>query len=109
MASGSRTSRRRWSVAFKKRVVAEASQPGVTVTQIAHRYDLDGRRISNWMKKFGSAAALVPVEVTPDDGISPMLVPDSSTCVELNLPCGSKARFGSNVDVELATEIITAH
>jgi transposase-like protein len=63
MASGSRTLRRRWSETFKKRVVAEAS---VTVTQIARRYDLDVRRVSNWMKKFGSGVALVSVEVTTD-------------------------------------------
>jgi hypothetical protein len=55
------------AITFKKRVVAEASQPGVTVAQIAHRYDLDALRISNWKNKFGSGAALVPVEVTTDD------------------------------------------
>lgn len=68
MASRPRISRQRWSEAFKKRVVAEASQPGVTVAQIARRYDLEGRRISNWIEKFCSGAALVPVEVTMDDG-----------------------------------------
>jgi transposase-like protein len=46
--------------------VAEASQPGETVAQIAPRNNLDGRRVSNWMKKFSLEAALVPVEVTPD-------------------------------------------
>ncbi|MGI9395294.1 MAG: transposase [Boseongicola sp.] len=37
MGSGSRTLRRRWSESFKKRIVAEASEPGVTVTQKARR------------------------------------------------------------------------
>ncbi len=72
MASRPITSRQRWSDAFKKRLVAEARQSGETVAQIARRYDLDGRRVSNWMKKFSSEAALVPVEVMPDDGKSPM-------------------------------------
>jgi transposase-like protein len=35
MASGSRTFRQRWSDAFKKRIVAEASEPGVTVAEVA--------------------------------------------------------------------------
>ena len=108
MASRTRTSRQRWSDAFKKRIVAEASQSGETVAQIARRYDLDGRRVSNWMKKFGSDAALVPIEVTPDDGNSPMLAPPPSTCVEVNLPCGAKMRFGADVGAELAAEIIAA-
>jgi len=62
MVSKSRTSRRRWSDTFKKRVVAEASQPGLTVAQIARRYDLDAKRISNWKTKFGFREILVPVE-----------------------------------------------
>ena len=88
--------------------MAEASQPGETVALIARRYDLDGRRVSNWMKKFGSAAALVPVEVTPDDGNSPILAPQPSTFVEVDLPCGSKVRFGADVNAELVVEIIAA-
>ena len=55
----SRTSRSRWSETFKKRIVAEASQSSETVAQIARRYDLDARRVSNWMKKFGSGIALI--------------------------------------------------
>jgi hypothetical protein len=43
----------------------------VTASQIAHRYDLDARRISNWKTKFGSRGVLVPPEVTPhDDNLS---------------------------------------
>jgi transposase-like protein len=59
MASSLRTSRQRWSNAFKKRIVAEASHPGETVPQMARRYDLDAHRVSNWMKKFGSGIALI--------------------------------------------------
>ena len=108
MAPRPTISRQRWSEAFKKRVVAEANEPGVTVAQIARRYDLDGRRVSNWMKKFNSTAALVPVEVTPDEDNSPMSAPQPSTGVEIDLPCGSKVRFGSDVGAELVAEIITA-
>ena len=108
MASRPRTSRQRWSEAFKKRVVAEANQPGVTVAQIARRYDLDGRRISNWIKKFSTSAALVPVEVSPDEANSPMSAPQPSTGVEIDLPCGSKLRFGADAGAELVAEIITA-
>ena len=95
--------RRRWSETFKKRVVAEASQPGVTVTQIARRYDLDARRVSNWMKKFGSGVSLVPVEVTSDDnGLQ------SSPAIEVDLPCGTTVRCHADANTELVADIIAA-
>ena len=66
-----------------KRVVAEASQPGVRVAQIARRYDLDAKRISNWKTKFGSDATLVPVEVTTEDDRFPMSADRSPSCIEI--------------------------
>ncbi len=85
MAPRSKTPRRRWSDTFKKRVATEACEPGTTVAQIARRYDLDARRVSNWMKKFGSGAALIPVEVTSDN--NGLLAPP---CIEIDLPCGTR-------------------
>ena len=103
MASRPRTSRQRWSDAFKKRIVAEASQSGETVAQIARRYDLDGRRVSNWMKKFGSGVALVPVEVTSDHSDSP-----TSPAIEIDLPCGTRVRCHADANTELVADIIAA-
>ena len=62
--------------------MAEASQPGETVAEVAWRHDLDGRRVSSWMKKFVSEAALMAVEVMRDVGISAKLEAPPSTCVE---------------------------
>lgn len=104
MTSGSRALRRRWSETFKKRVVTEASEPGVTVTEIARRYDLDARRVSNWMKKFGSSTALIPVDVTSDHSAS-----STSTAIEIDLPCGTRVRCGLDTDAELVTSVIAAH
>ena len=103
MTGRPRTSRQRWSDAFKKRIVAEASQPGETVAQIARRYDLDARRVSNWMKKFNSGTALIPVEVTSEGNGLPV-----PPCVEIDLPCGTRVRCGAETDMELVTGIIAA-
>ena len=67
MSSTSRAAHRRWGVAFKKRVVAEASRPGVSAAQIARRYDLNANLLFNWKKKYGTDVALVPVEIVPDN------------------------------------------
>ena len=103
MAPRSKTPRRRWSETFKKRVATEACEPGVTVAQIARRYDLDARRVSNWMKKFNSGTALIPVEVTSERNGLPV-----PTCVEIDLPCGTRVRCGAETDMELVTGIIAA-
>ena len=103
MAGRSRTSRRRWSETFKKRVVAEASEPGATVAQIARRYDLDAPRVSNWMKKLGAGSALIPVEITSES--NGLLTPQ---CIDIDLPCGTRVRCGSEASPELVTSIIAA-
>lgn len=122
MASRSRTPRRRWSVAFKKRVAVEAGQPGACAAQIARRYDLDTNLLSNWKKKYGTGAGLVPVEiVADDDGGLPRLRPQrpdersapsvgqqASAVVEIDLPCGARVRCGSDVSLVLLAQIITA-
>ncbi len=103
MAPRSKTPRQRWSETFKKRVATEACEPGMTVAQIARRYDLDARRVSNWMKKFRSSAALVPVEITSEG--NGLLTP---LCIEIDLPCGTRLRCGSETCSELVTDIIAA-
>jgi transposase-like protein len=108
MVSKSRTSRRRWSDTFKKRVVAEASQPGLTVAQIAHRYDLDPKRISNWKTKFGTGVTLVPVEVTTEDDRFPTSAGRSSSSIEIDLPCGTIVRCQADANTELVSDIIAA-
>ena len=73
------------------------------MAQIARRYDLDARRVSNWMKKFGSTSALIPIEVTSDGNGLP--VPPS---IEIDLPCGTRLRCASEADIDLVTGIIAA-
>ena len=66
MSGTSRRTRRRWSDDFKRRVVAEASQPGVSVAAIARRYDLNNNLLFNWKRRFGVDIAFLPVEVVPE-------------------------------------------
>lgn len=108
MALAPKISRRRWSEAFKKRIVAEARQPGMTVAKIARRYDLDPRRVASWEKKFGSGTSLVPVEITPDDHNFQTSSEQSSPCIVIDLPCGTKVQCRADVGVELVAEIIAA-
>jgi transposase-like protein len=108
MASKPKPPRRRWSVAFKKRVAAEAMRAGASTAQIARRYDLTTNLVLNWKKKFGSDAALMPVEVVADGSDLLPSPRQSPPCVEIDLPCGAKIRFGAVVNSAQLAAIIVA-
>lgn len=122
MASRSRAPRRRWSVEFKKRVVAEASQVGVSGAEIARRYDLNANLLFNWKNKFGSGLELVPIEVARESGdhlptlvsqrmdvdVAAVNAETSSESIEIELPCGVRMRCGSDVTPMRLAGIIAA-
>ena len=63
--------RRRWSVAEKRRIVAESYEPGISVSVVARRNDVNANLVFNWRRQFreagGEAAngGLVPVVGSP--------------------------------------------
>ena len=61
--------RRRWSDAEKRRIVAESYQPGVSVSVVARRNDVNANLVFTWRRQFreqaGGAGGLVPVVVEP--------------------------------------------
>lgn len=63
MSGSSKRPRRRWSVEFKRRVVAEAAAPRVSVSAVARRYDLNANQVFNWRRRYGGDGAFLPVAV----------------------------------------------
>ncbi len=64
--------RRRWSLQDKLQIVEETLQPGVTVTEVAHRHGLAPSVVFTWRRlareaRLGNHAGptFVPVEITP--------------------------------------------
>ena len=47
--------RRRWSEAQKRQIVAEACEPGVSVSMVARRYNLNANQIFRWRRLFREA------------------------------------------------------
>ena len=59
--------RRRWSEAQKRQIVAESREPGVSVSVVARRYNVNANQVFTWRRQYrepeGNAEAgrLVPV------------------------------------------------
>ena len=58
-----------WSDAEKRRIVAESYQPGVSVSVVARRNDVNANLVFTWRRQFreqaGGSGGLVPVVVEP--------------------------------------------
>lgn len=65
MSEEPRRSRRRWSEAFKRRVVAEAAGPGVSVAAVARRHDLNANLLFNWRRRYGTGEGFLPMALVP--------------------------------------------
>ncbi len=106
MSGKSRRTRRRWSDDFKRRVVAEASQPGVSVAAIARRYDLNNNLLFNWKRRFGVDLAFLPVEVLPE-AVAPSVDPavlDSK--IEIQLSNGHRLSISGAFDPDVVSRLV---
>ena len=110
MPESPRRSRRRWSVEFKRRVVAESSSPGVSVASVARRYDLNANLVFNWRRRYGGARGFLPVAIAAPE----RPVPDAAACVsegvagdiEISLTSGHRVRIRGGFDPELVTRLL---
>ena len=63
MTSKKKISRRRFSDDFKRRVVAEASHPNTSWSEVALRYELNTNLLFKWKEKFEAEVSFLPVEL----------------------------------------------
>ncbi|UWQ41635.1 transposase [Leisingera aquaemixtae] len=52
-----RRRRRNWSEDEKRMICAQTRVPGVSVSQVARRYDVNANQVFNWLKEPRLAAA----------------------------------------------------
>ena len=89
--------RRKWSDDDKARIVAEAAQPGVVVSEIARRWQVTPQQVFDWRRQARKAlaATLVPAE--------PAFIPIVPTGqVVISDPAARSARSGARIEVRLA-------
>jgi transposase len=111
----SRNGRRLWSKAQKQLIVSEATVPGVSVSQVSRRYDVNANLIFRWVKaaeaKAGKKQKLVPVGIVgPSSGVPLRQEQPLSTAapklIEIDLRDGTKLRIDGDVRLPVLQSVL---
>lgn len=105
--------RRRWPAELKRRIVDETREPGVSVSIVARRYDVNANQVFRWrqlQELSGSGpwmareqARLVPVELRSSAPTSTV-----EGTIEIELPGGVRVRTIGRVDAQLLGRVLDA-
>jgi transposase len=102
--------RRVWDDDEKRRIVAQTKFPGVSVSQVARRYDVNANLVFKWLRdpRFKSgqeAPPFWPVEVIAEP---PRPVPDaaSATKIEITLSNGHRVSIGGAFDPDALSRLL---
>ena len=108
---GEGRSRRRWTEEEKRQIVAQTRIPGVTVAEVARRYDVNTSLVLTWRREARcrteesreSEPSFVPVEVVPGAfaaGSGP------ETVVEVSLRNGHRVSVRGELDIEALCRLV---
>lgn len=106
------TGRRSFSETEKQRLVEEASQPGMTLSQVARRYGIDRRVLFRWKevlrpkkaKAETAPAVFAPVQIM--DTVPELETLPSAPAIEIELAGGRRVRFERNADPETVRRLL---
>ena len=116
-----RKPRRNWLKSLKRQIVDESNEPGVSVCEVAPRYNLDLGQLFQWHKKSGlgvdqdggsiESAAFVAVEVS-EEPLAEALGSEESdemrTRFEIAFPNGRHLFVPANAPPEFLSAMIAA-
>ena len=112
------STRREWSVAEKRAIVAESRMPGANVSEISRRRGAAQSLIYQWRKMFDatgeppflsvSIAAPQPIVSPPVPPQAPIPPPATSAMIEIELASGRKLRVAADVDTAALARIVAA-
>jgi transposase len=100
--------RRRWEDGEKIRIVAQTRVPGVSVSQVARRYDVNANLVFKWLRdprfnpppEDGFKASFLPVEVVASAAV---IDPPVINAPIVETPVVSSGASGSQVEIVLST------
>jgi transposase len=109
-----RGKRRSWSDDEKRVICGQTRVPGVSVSQVARRYDVNANQVFNWLKEPRFAAlepaepeaVFLPIEITQAGGV---IVPSDHTepgTLEIDLAGGHRLRITGAYDADALVRLI---
>jgi transposase len=106
-----RRRRRVWADDEKRRIVGQTRIPGVSVSQVARRYDVNANLVFKWLrdprfKPGEESAAFLPVEVIAE---APRPVPDAAASdgkIEITLSNGHRVSISGAFDPDSLSRLI---
>jgi transposase len=102
--------RRHWTDAQKRQIVAEAQEPGASVSIVARRYDVNANQLFLWRRELSASAIAVdggdmpPVEIVADELGRPPV--ERSGCIEIEFRGGVRLRVRGDVAPETLRQVI---
>ena len=110
--------RRFWSEDEKRRIVAQTCAPGVSVSQVGRRYDVNANLIFKWRRdpRYRPAGgdegtpSFLPVEVIPEPLLSPPPAAPSASDgrIEIALRSGHRVSANGSFDVDALCRVVRA-
>ena len=109
-----RRKRRRWSADEKRTICAQTRVPGVSVAQVARRYDLNANQVFNWLRDGRYApddsafaeAKFLPVEIVAEAEAAGPLPVAAEGQIELELAGGHRLRVSGRYDPDALARLI---
>ena len=102
-----RRKRRHWAEGEKRRIVAQTRVPGVSVSQVARRYDVNANLVFKWLRdprfNIGEADAVsfLPVEIVPEARTM-----TSDGRIEMTLPGGERLCVSGSYDPDALCRLL---
>jgi transposase len=78
--------RRYWSLEEKQIIVSQSAVPGISISQIARRYDVNANMVYKWRRELGSTAYETSAEDVDAPSFLPVSVADHSADIIVQAP-----------------------